>query len=177
MELTFKSLLENLPPGVRIVEKRGWFWRLLHWLVFFFTLGGNKTFLTRYVTTLGPLIGVPVGWMDERDDVSKLAVLTHELVHVRQCKAFGLGSAWLGLPVFGLLYLLVPLPFGLALFRYRFERSAYVAGIRIFKAYGHDVSVQVEFAVKQLTGPGYGWAFPFPTSVRRYFERELAKPL
>lgn len=45
---------------MKIVEKRGWFWVGLHWLVVVVTFGRNRRFLTDYLTTIGPIVGVPV---------------------------------------------------------------------------------------------------------------------
>ena len=161
--------------GGKIVVKRGWFWKALHWIVFAVTLGQNRRFLTDYYTTIGPWIGVPEGW-ESRAIEGRIAVLEHERIHVEQCKRFGLGNVYLGFPLFTLLYLLC-LPAGLAYFRWRFEREAYAHGINV-KLYIANPAVRARWreqlinsAVKQLTTGLYAWTWPFPGSVRRYFER------
>lgn len=166
--------------GGKIIIKRGWFWKSLHWIVFVVTLGGNRKFLTDYYTTIGPWVGVPEDWEDG-DMASIIAVLEHESIHIAQCKRFGLGSVYLGLPIFGFLYLFC-LPAGLAYFRWRFERAAYAHGINIKLELLDPVRMDparmawhrkylIDSAVKQLTTGRYMWTWPFPGSVRRYFER------
>lgn len=171
---TLESTLEKVElQGARIVVKSGWCWRALDRLVRIASLGRNKTFLTDYFTTIGPWIGVPAQW-ELIAPAHRVAVLEHELVHVRQCKRFGLGSAILGLPLFGLLYLLAPLPIGLAWFRWRFEREAYVVGIRVkLETHPHERAHLINNATFQLTGGAYAWTWPFPASVRRYFEANV----
>ena len=159
--------------GGRIVEKKGWFWVALHYIVMVVTFGGNRDFLKGYYTTIGPWIGVPEGW-EKRSLAGRIAVLEHECTHIRQCKKFGFGNAIVGLPLYTMLYLLLPLPIGLAYFRWRFEREAYAWGINA------RISIEpymrahlIDSAVVQLTSGKYGWTWPFPERVRRYFEEHV----
>ena len=161
-----------------IVEKRGWFWTTLAWLVRLVTFGGNRTFLTQYLTTIGPVIGVPVGWDPKLPQHAP--VIAHELVHVEQYRKLGIGSAWVGVVLFGLLYLLLPLPMGLAYFRWRFEREAYARGFTLeleqAKVQGDDAltlrGYLIDFGTEQLSGSAYGWAWP-RLWVRRWFEENV----
>lgn len=134
-------------------------------------------FMTSYITTLGNVIAVPEGWFARTENpVACLATIRHELQHVRQCRAIGLGSVWLGFPLYAILYLLIPLPFGLAYFRYLFERSAYLESITTFDQHGASlaqIEILTEFAVQQLTTGLYGWTWPFPRQVREYYRRNL----
>jgi hypothetical protein len=169
-----ETLLKVHREGGKIVDKKGWFWKTLHVLVAIFTLGGNRNFLKGYYTTIGKWIGVPEGWED-RSLAGRIAVLEHELVHVKQCAKCGLGNATLGLPLFTILYLLVPLPVGLAYFRWRFEREAYAHGINVrIKIEPHRRQDKIDSAVKQLTTGLYGWTWPFKKSVRAWFEANIA---
>ena len=172
---TLQELLEELKnDGVRVVVKEGFFWRALHWIVFAVTFGGNRTFLTDYYTTIGPWVGVPKGWERYRTE-GRIATLHHEYVHVKQARRLGLGSAIAGLPLFFLLYVLLPLPIGLAYFRYRFERVAYVVGINVKIDFRPtDRAHEIDNAVVQMTSGKYGWTWPFKKSVRAYFEANVA---
>lgn len=173
------SLVAKLPYGARIVEKKGWFWNILDLLVKIVTFGKNKKFLTDYVTTLGNRIAVPVGWREEvASPIRRLALLHHELTHVRQCAALGFGHVWLGFPLYSLLYLLIPVPIGFAYFRWRYEREAYLVGIKVCRRYSlsiAELSEAVENAIDQLSGPFYAWTWCLRLHVRRWFVLELAK--
>lgn len=166
--------------GGKVVVKRGWFWVTLHALVVIITLGSNRRFLRGYCTTIGPWVGVPTGW-ESWSIESRIALLEHEAVHVRQCKKFGLGNVIVGIPMFSLLYLLVPLPIGLAWLRWRFERVAYVRGINVrLEISGHSFWARTELidrAVEQLSGGAYAWTWPFRKSVRAYFEANIVEPI
>lgn len=165
--------------GGTISAKRGPFWKILHYLVVAITFGKNRRFLTDYYTTIGPKIGVPVGWSKYPTN-EVIATLTHELEHVKQCKRFGFGNAWVGLPLFGLFYLFLPFPIGFAYFRWRFERAAYVIGINralelVDPSYRTDRRHHlIKNATWQLTSGAYAWTWPFPKRVKAYLEQEIA---
>jgi hypothetical protein len=157
----------------KIVNKRGWFWVALHYIVMVVTFGGNRNFLEGYYTTIGPWVGVPKNW-EKRSAESRQAVLEHELQHIKQCAWFGFGSPIVGLPVYTILYLLLPLPIGFAYFRWRFEREAYAHGINIKLQWEpHRRAELIDGAVLQMTSGKYGWTWPFKASVRRYFEKHV----
>ncbi len=173
-ELYVQTTIKVTNAGAKIVDKKGWFWKTIHVLVVIFTFGTNRNFLRGYYTTIGPWIGVPEGW-EKRSLAGRIAVLEHELIHVKQCAKFGLGSAIVGLPLYTLFYLLLPLPIGLAYFRWRFEREAYAHGINVrIKIEPHRRQDKIDSAVKQLTTGLYGWTWPFKKYVRAWFERNVA---
>lgn len=163
----------------RIVVKRGWFWTMLHWCVCIVTFGRNRRFLTNYWTTIGPIIAIPLNW-DMTTPLSRV-LLAHERWHVRQQERAGFGNAWIGMIPWGLFWLFGPLPIGLSWGRYVLERSAYVEGfrvqLRLASEAGEDVKALrirlIDFAVEQLTTAAYGWAWPFPHSVRRWLEERV----
>ena len=169
-----KFLLER--HGARLVKKRGWFWNTLHWIVAIITFGGNRSFKTGFVTTLGPIIAVPEEWNPWRGQSE--STIIHELVHVQQFKRFGFGNAWLGLPLMFLLYVLLPLPVGGAWFRWMFEREAYLENLRRDKRIGLGdgyMEVHAMRVVERLFGGAYGWTLPPLPCVKRYGVRWLLK--
>jgi hypothetical protein len=158
-------------PNVHVVLKTNWFWKLLAKLLYVVTFGKNKVFLTDYVTTIGPYIGVPVTWPDRADN-SRVFVLKHERIHLRQQKKLGLGSIWVGLVPWGISYLLLPLPLGFAWCRYYYERAAYAESIRVARELWGEISAKnvLENAVHELSGPAYAWAWCIKSSVQKWFE-------
>ena len=160
--------------GVRVVDKTGWFWEFMHYLVLIVTFGGNRRF-RHYYTTLGPVIGVPLGW-EKRGFANRFSVLSHERHHVGQFKLAGLGSAWLGIIPAGIAYVLLPLPNGFAWFRWRMERTAYATGIRAYLEVNPNPGERTRRlakATKALTGGAYGWTaalWPGRKRVQAWFD-------
>lgn len=162
----------------RIVEKRGWFWAMLHCCVVAATFGRNRYFLTRYVTTIGPVIATPAG------STPSEATLRHELVHVRQFRWLGLGSAWLGVLPMLVLYVLV-LPIGFCPGRFFFELHAYAETVRVesrwlYGTWDTGLRERIQQIVDEyLTGAAYGWPMPPLRPIRRWayqwLERRAAR--
>lgn len=167
----------------RVVVKRGWFWVSLHYIVLAVTFGTNRRFLTDYLTTIGPWIGVPEGYDPSRPE--NQPTLEHEREHIRQYHRYGLGWLPLGMLVVAILYAIVPLPLGFAYFRWRLEREAYAVGYRAeLKLYAARPGVLppdvwarrrqlIEHGVAQLSGGSYGWAWLPSSQVRRWFEAHV----
>ncbi len=86
-------------------------------------------------------------------------IVAHELVHVGQWRRWG--------PLFGIAYLLLPVPIGLAWCRWWSEREAYRVQLAV-----HPTLEEVDRLVMNLW-TAYGWPWP-RTWMRRWFRRELA---
>jgi hypothetical protein len=158
-------------PGFRVVHKPlARSQRALHRLLVAVTLGQNRAYLDGYHTTIGRKVYVTGDW-DAMSRDQRYLVLRHERIHLRQFRRYTLvGMAFL--------YLLIPLPFGLAYFRARFEREAYAETIRgAAELHGADhVRAEAfrEHILEQFTGPSYGWMWPFRRSLDRWYDRVLA---
>jgi hypothetical protein len=158
----------RLARTVRIVRKdRVWHQRAIHHLLRVVTLGGQSAYLDRYVTTLWHTVYVTPDW-DQRPIEDRWATLRHELVHVRQFERWGVLMA--------IAYLLLPLPIGLAWFRMRCERAAYEETLRAHYEIGGRAAVEKLRAhvIRQFTSGAYGWMWPFPRAVERWFDRFAA---
>ncbi len=159
-------------PGLRLVQKRGdAFSRVVDGALRVVTLGGQSAYLTRYVTVMGQTIYVPGGWA-ARDDLERYCVLRHEAVHLRQARRYGrVGMA--------LLYLLPIAPLGLAWGRARLEWEAYAETLRataeVRGIAALDAPELRAHIVAQFTGPAYGWMWPFPRMVSRWFDAVVAE--
>jgi hypothetical protein len=157
-----------LAASLRIVRKdRVWHQRVIHQLLRVVTFGAQSSYLDRYVTTLFHTIYVTPDW-DERPLVDRYATLRHELVHVRQFERWG--------PLMPLLYLFFPLPLGFSWCRMRFERAAYEESLRVHHALGGRAAVERlrEHVIRQFTSGSYGWMWPFPRAVARWFDNFTA---
>ena len=133
------------------------------------TLGGQRHYLTRYHTVLSGTLYVPDAWAMMTDD-ERYVLLRHERVHLRQRKRMGdLRMA--------LVYLFPLLPLFLSWGRARIEWEAYAETIRATaEVYGLNAARALEEPiVRRYVGPDYGWMWPFPRTVRRWFGGVIAE--
>ena len=169
----YDALVEALRgefPRLRIVRKdRSWTQRAIHVALIGLTLGRMRSYLTAYQTTIGRTIYTTADW-DKRDPDERYVTLRHEAVHLRQFRRFTV-------PGMTVLYLLLPLPMGLAWFRARFEQEAYAETIRAAAAACGPAFPRTRsfrsHVIGQFTGPAYGWMWPFRRSIERWYDRVL----
>jgi len=102
------------------------------------------------------------------DDGARYVLLRHERVHLRQRRR-------MGDVVMGLVYLFPLFPIGLAWGRARIEWEAYVETIvATAELYGIEAARKLEDdIVRRYVGPDYGWMWPFPATIRRWFRRAI----
>lgn len=145
------------------------FWKVLGFLMRVLSGWKVKEDQHKYITTIGNMIFYPAGWRVKTATEHDCAALRHELHHVYQYKKLGFGSVWLGFSIFLFLYLFIFFPVGLAWFRWRFERAAYLAGWNAAKELKLKWRPNVIDYINALTGPRYIWAWPFRKQVKRWF--------
>jgi hypothetical protein len=137
------------------------------------TLNLMKAFLTGYITTIGYTVYASQPFLDDPNPYSKLVVLRHERVHMRQRRKYGMA-------LFSVLYVLLPLPGLLAYFRMRFEREAYEETIRAAAELSADPAAVTSAEwrtnmVSVFTGPAYFFMWPFRKSVEAWFDSYVTK--
>lgn len=133
------------------------------------TFGGMRTYASEYHTVLFGKLWVPDAW-DRMSDRAKVILLRHERVHLRQRARMGdLGM--------GLLYLIPIFPLFLAYGRARIEWEAYVETIRATAELEGRQSARAlkPQLVRRFTGPDYGWMWPFPKTIARWFDEAMAQ--
>lgn len=141
---------------------------VIHVLLMVLTFGGQREYLTRYRTVLFGKLYVPDDWYSESSD-ERYIVLCHERVHLRQRKRLGdLAMTFL--------YLIPFFPLFLAYGRARLEWEAYeetvratfeVRGLAAAKALRNEI-------VRRFVGGDYGFMWPFPQTVGRWFDACVA---
>ncbi|MSP59137.1 MAG: hypothetical protein EXR72_02150 [Myxococcales bacterium] len=170
-EARYEALLDEIRaefPRFLVIDKRdSLLQRSIQHALTVVTLGGQRRYLEGYVTTLGARVYVPSTWA-ARAAADRYITMRHERVHLRQFRRWSF-------PLMALLYLLLPLPFGLAWCRYRFERAAYEESLRAAaEVYGPAVLCDAAFRdgiLAQFTSGAYGWMWPFPGALARWYER------
>lgn len=174
MEDRYQALLFDIAreiPGFRVVRKdRSRAQRLIHRALVAVTFGAQRSYLSSYQTTIGRTVYVTPDW-DDLPAAQRYVTMRHERIHLLQFRRYTLvGMA--------LLYLLVPLPLGLAWFRARFEWEAYVEGMRaaaeVFGRAHVESRAYRERVVAQFTSGAYGWMWPFRAAVERWYDAALA---
>jgi hypothetical protein len=132
------------------------------------TLGGQRHYLTRYHTVLFGKLYVPDSWALMNDD-ARYVLLRHERVHLRQRRRMGDAAM-------AFVYLIPFFPLFLAYGRARIEWEAYVETIRATaEVHGLQAARALEDdIVRRYVGPDYGWMWPFPRTVRRWFADVIA---
>jgi len=159
-------------------------WRILSAVILVLTFG-YVNMLKKFWTTIGNVVYVPKR-VDAKGRVFRYGdlpytdyrTLSHEMVHVRQFYKWGFpgikGGRAVGVVLVGLYYFFVFFPVGLAYGRYRLEREAYLGGLLAAKSIGLEIPPLMEKAIRYCsTSPEYLWMWPFPRSVRRWFEYQL----
>lgn len=157
-------------PRFRIVDKRGdRLSRAIDLALKVITLGGQRRYLTHYHTVIGDTLYVPEGW-DACPATAKIITLRHERVHLRQRRRYTL-------PGMAFLYLVWPLPLGLAYGRARIEWEAYCETLRATLELRGEAALRDpalrEHVVRQFTSAAYGWMWPFRRAVDRWYDAAL----
>lgn len=159
-------------PAFRIVPKAGdRLQRAIDLALRALTLGKQDRYLSEYHTVLGESLYVPETW-ERLDDVGRTILLRHERVHLRQRKRYGAA-------LMTFLYLVPFAPLGLAFGRARIEWEAYEETLRATaELCGLDAAkspaLRAEI-VARFTGADYGWMWPFPRQVERWYDGVIEK--
>lgn len=169
--LDYNSLLQDIIrefPGFEIRQKsESRLMKVIDMCLKVITFGAMRTFMTRFITTIGTTVYVPDGW-DQKPSVSKIITLRHERVHMRQSRKYGS-------LLFRLLYLLV-LP-SVWTFRAKFEREAYEDTILAIFEYKGREALDAELKanlIKHFTSADYFWMNPFRKSVEQWYDTVAA---
>jgi hypothetical protein len=158
-------------PRFQIVRKdRSVLHKAIHVALIGLTFGRMRNYLDTFQTTIGSTVYVTPDWDDWSPD-RRYVTLRHEAVHLRQFRRFTL-------PGMALLYVLLPVPMGLAWFRAYFEKEAYAESVRAAaEVWGTDYPRRTEYrqyVIDQFMGPSYGWMWPFRASLERWYDQVLA---
>jgi hypothetical protein len=164
-----RTTLQEFPGFKLVYKEESLLMRFLAKLLWIVTFGQQKLFMTHFTTTVGQTIYVPLGW-DLKNPLQQLQVLRHERIHMRQ-------AARLTFPLFMFLYLVPFFPLGLAYGRARLEWEAYTESMRAIRdQYGDEALHDARFRqsiVDMFTTGQYGWMWPFPTTVDRWYTETM----
>lgn len=135
------------------------------------SFGTSNKFMDNYITTIGHTIYTSGGW-DNMEDISKMIVLRHERVHMRQQKRMGRF-------LFSFVYLFLIFPAFLALGRAKLEMEAYEETIRAeielrgtSRVWSKDYQ---DWLISQFTGPAYLFMWPFKKTVASWVSKAVER--
>jgi hypothetical protein len=159
-------------PDFRIVRKRdSLLSRLLGIALSALTFGAQREFMTRYHTVLWNTLYVPDLW-EETPDLARLITLRHERIHLRQRRRYGD-------VLMTFLYTFPFLPLGLAYGRARIEWEAYretILATAELRGLAAARSPELrEHIVRQFTSGAYGWMWPFPRTLHRWYDEAITE--
>ena len=143
--------------------------RAIHVALAIVTFGAMRTYATQYHTVLFGVLWVPDSW-DAMTDVDRVILLRHERVHLRQRKR-------MGDVVMAFVYLVPFFPLFVAYGRARIEWEAYRETIAAtLELRGLEAARALKpMLVRRFVGPDYGWMWPFPAVVERWFDEEMQR--
>ena len=135
------------------------------------TLGGQRHYLTRYHTVIGDTLYVPASW-DTLPEIERAILLRHERLHLHQRRRLGtLGMTFV--------YLIPFFPLGLAYGRARLEWEAYretlLATAELCGLSAAQSPALRSEIVRRFCGPDYGWMWPFPRTINRWYDSAMAE--
>jgi hypothetical protein len=168
-----KALIEEIKtefPTFEIRPKRSSrLQRAIHLFLLTVTLGGQRVYISRYHTVLFGVLWVSDAW-DSMSDRDRYVLLRHERIHLRQ-------RARLGDVGMTMVYLFWFFPLGLAYGRARLEWEAYEETLRATtEVFGIDSALALRaWLVDRYCGPDYGWMWPFPGTINRWFDLCMQK--
>jgi len=167
-EALLRSIRDEFPRFAIVPKRESALQRAIGVFLAVVTLGGQRHYLSHYHTAMFGKLYVPASW-DAMDDDARYILLRHERVHLQQRRR-------MGDLVMALVYLLPFFPLFLAWGRARIEWEAYVETIRATaEVHGLDAARALEPEIlRRYTGPDYGWMWPFPSAVRRWFAEAIA---
>lgn len=174
-EQAYRELIADIQrefPSFRVVRKdQSRFQRAIHYALVAITFGQMRSYLDGYQTTIRYTVYTTDDW-DECDPRDRIVTMRHERIHLRQFRRY----TFVGMT---LLYLLMPLPMGLAWFRARFEREAYEESLRAAaEIYGIDYiddELHKDYIVGQFTSASYGWMWPFRRRMESWYDAFVAR--
>ena len=167
-EALLQAMKQEFPDFAIIPKRTSRLQKAIAAALFVVTAGGQRSYLTRYHTVLFGKLYVPDTW-NAMGDEDRYILLRHERVHLRQRRR--MGDA-----VMAFVYLVPVLPLFVAWGRARIEWEAYVETIRATaEVRGLPAARGLEAEIVQrFVGPDYGWMWPFPRTIRRWFHEAIA---
>jgi hypothetical protein len=159
---------KEFPDFKLVPKKKSCLMKVIDVCLRIITLNMQKSFLDKYITTLGCTVYTPSSWMDLPWQY-RTSILRHERVHMRQSKKYTR-------LIYSLAYLFWPVPTVFAWFRKSFELEAYEETMRADLEYRGPAVFTIqyeEWIISQFTSAAYFWTWPWKSSLRRWYKSTM----
>lgn len=171
--MDLNELLTNIKaeyPEFRLVDKgASKLMKVIDFLLKLITFWRMKGFMTTYTTTLGFVVYTPDAWATWSER-TKVAILRHERVHMRQKDR---GGFW-----FSVKYLLLPFPAFWAYYRMRYEMEAYEESMRVLWEYQGVHAFTEDYRLRMIqhfTTAEYFWAWPWKKRIESWYDEVVKR--
>jgi len=162
------ELLREFPEFKIVKKEDSSLMRAINILLKVITFGKIKSFMSVYITTIGYKIYTPSAW----EHMDRVAILSHERIHMRQRKKYG--ALWFS---FSYLFLWAPTIF--SYFRKKYEQEAYEETLRCIATTGgiHYIEDKLfkDSIVTCFTSSQYFWTWPFKKSIESWYDATVEK--
>lgn len=165
------ELLANIKaeyPDFKLVEKStSKLMKVIDVLLKVITFWRMTEFMTSFTTTLGYTVYTASGWSD-LSERTKIAILRHERVHMRQKKEGGF--------LFSVKYLLLPFPILWAYYRMKYEMEAYEESMKVLWEYRGIAGFTREYReamLRHFTSAEYFWMWPWKARLNKWYDGVL----
>ncbi len=173
LDILEMNISDEFPKFKLVPKSSSWLMKAIGAVLWVVTFGKQHTFLAEYITTIGYTVYTPSDW-DKKPDITKIVTLRHERVHMRQRRKYGMF-------LFTCLYVFLPMPGGLAYFRYKFECEAYEETMRALSElapWGEETVRSADYREELIdffTSAQYFWMWPFRKSLETWYDGVLSR--
>lgn len=173
LDCMLAKLAMEFPKFKLVYKESSWLMRFIGLFLRVITFGKMPNFMTMFITTIGFVVYVPADW-SVYTPTQRIIVLRHERVHMQQRVKYGM-------LLYSFLYLLFPLPGGLAYFRAKFEMEAYAETLlAMCELHVSGAGIVQTRSFKEATlahflGPEYFWMWPFRKTIEAWYDDAAKK--
>ena len=172
-----KSLSDKFPKFKLIAKNKSFLMKLISFLLKVITFGKMNNFMDSFYTTVGYTVYYPESYKESTFE-RRFLILLHESVHMAQMREERLwGVEFIGMMIYAIKYLFLPVPLFRAKSRMKYELEAYATDIVMSnKLFGTELfGRRKDFVVATLSGPQYFWTWTDKKDLEKRLVDEINK--
>lgn len=171
LDILINDIKNEFPEFELIQKSKSLLMKSIDLFLKIISFGQMIYFMSKFTTVIGNKVYTSQRW-EFLEEKSKLIVLRHERVHMRQRQKYGS-------LLFSFLYLFFPLPFIFSYYRMKFEMEAYVETIKAvleLNENGKELIQSKEYKehfFKYFTNASYVYMWPFKKTLEKWWEKDI----